>query len=168
MSDINDNWPKFDLPLYQMFNIDEDIPIGTSLLQINCSDADSTGDNANFVYSTNDDHFAVDSTGVLTNNQQLNVDNNKGFYEFKVTATDMGVPALMGTTTIRVYVNKKNSKKPIVSGNLPRFTEEEWEAEVNESFGDLLPNKPVLNVTVLYDEDENNDIFYKVTRNIVF
>lgn len=43
----------------------------------------------------------------------------------------------------------------------PRFTKNEWVAEVDETDGDTLPTSPVLTVTV-HDDDENNDFFYKV------
>ena len=35
VTDVNDNPPKFDLPDYQAHNIDEDIPIGSSILRVN-------------------------------------------------------------------------------------------------------------------------------------
>lgn len=34
VTDVNDNPPKFDLPDYQAHNIDEDIPIGSSILRV--------------------------------------------------------------------------------------------------------------------------------------
>ena len=49
VSDVNDNAPKFELPDYQAHNIDEDIPIGTSILKVKASDADS-GSNADIAY----------------------------------------------------------------------------------------------------------------------
>ena len=60
VSDVNDNAPKFELPDYQAHNIDEDIAIGTSILKVKASDADS-GSNADIAYSVSDDHFAVNS-----------------------------------------------------------------------------------------------------------
>lgn len=39
MTDVNDNPPKFDLPDYQAHNIDEDIPIGSSILRVRSNQA---------------------------------------------------------------------------------------------------------------------------------
>ena len=67
----------------QAHNIDEDIPIGTSILKVKASDADS-GSNADIAYSVSDDHFAVDSSGVISNNRRLDADSNNAYYEFQV------------------------------------------------------------------------------------
>lgn len=46
---MNDNAPKFELPDYQAHNVDEDIPLGTSILKVKAMDADS-GKNAEIEY----------------------------------------------------------------------------------------------------------------------
>ena len=63
VSDVNDNAPKFELPDYQAHNVDEDIPIGTSILKVKAADADS-GSNADIEYYVSDDHFTVNSKGI--------------------------------------------------------------------------------------------------------
>ena len=83
VSDVNDNAPKFELPDYQAHNIDEDIAIGTSILKVKASDADS-GSNADIAYSVSDDHFAVNSDGLISNNRRLGGDSNNAYYEFQV------------------------------------------------------------------------------------
>lgn len=77
------------MPDYQAHNIDEDIPLGTSILKVKASDADS-GTNAEIDYLVSDDHFTVDPNGVIRNNKQLDADNNNAYYEFVVTARDKG------------------------------------------------------------------------------
>lgn len=89
MSDVNDNAPKFELPDYQAHNVDEDIPLGTNILKVKATDADS-GANAEIEYLVSDDHFSVDSNGIIVNNKQLDADNNNAYYEFIVTAKDKG------------------------------------------------------------------------------
>lgn len=89
MTDVNDNAPKFELPDYQAHNVDEDIPLGTSILKVKAMDADS-GENAEIVYHVSDDHFAVDASGIVNNNKQLDADNNNAYYEFVLTAKDKG------------------------------------------------------------------------------
>lgn len=86
---MNDNAPKFELPDYQAHNVDEDIPLGTSILKVKATDADS-GTNAEIEYHVSDDHFTVDTSGVVSNNKQLDADNNNAYYEFVVTAKDKG------------------------------------------------------------------------------
>lgn len=91
MSDVNDNAPKFELPDYQAHNVDEDISSGTNILRVKATDADS-GTNAEIEYFVSDDHFSVDSSGLIRNNKQLDADNNNAYYEFTVTAKDKGKP----------------------------------------------------------------------------
>lgn len=91
VSDVNDNAPKFELPDYQAHNVDEDIPLGTNILKVKATDADS-GANAEIEYLVSDDHFSVDSNGIIVNNKQLDADNNNAYYEFIVTAKDKGEP----------------------------------------------------------------------------
>lgn len=93
VSDVNDNAPKFELPDYQAHNVDEDISLGTSILKVKATDADS-GANAEIEYLVSDDHFSVDSSGIIVNNKQLDADNNNAYYEFVVTAKDKGICSL--------------------------------------------------------------------------
>ena len=86
---VNDNIPKFELPDYQAHNIDEDIKENTSILKVKATDSDS-GSNAEIEYIVSDDHFQIDSNGVIKNAKQLDADNNNAYYEFVVTARDKG------------------------------------------------------------------------------
>lgn len=90
VTDVNDNAPKFELPDYQAHNIDEDIPLGTSILRVKATDSDS-GSNSEIEYQVSDSHFIVDSSGVVSNSKQLDADNNNAYYEFVVTAKDKGL-----------------------------------------------------------------------------
>ena len=135
VSDVNDNAPKFELPDYQAHNIDEDIQIGTSILKVKASDADS-GSNADIAYSVSDDHFAVDSDGLITNNRRLDADSNNAYYEFQVTAKDKGEPSRTGTATVRIYTENKNDEEP-------RFSQQVYTPNVDENAG---PNTLVTTV----------------------
>ena len=53
--------------------------------QVKSSDADS-GSNAEIEYYVSDDHFTVNSNGVISNNKKLDADSNNAYYEFIVTA----------------------------------------------------------------------------------
>ncbi len=69
---MNDNAPKFELPDYQAHGVDEDVPVGTSILQVKATDGDS-GANAEIEYSVSKDEFTVDNKGVIRNNKRLQV-----------------------------------------------------------------------------------------------
>lgn len=92
-----------------------------------------------------DDHFSVDSKGIITNNKQLDADNNNAYYEFVVTAKDKGEPAKTGTATVRVYTKNKNDEEP-------KFSQQVYTPNVDENAG---PNTLVTTV-VASDKDGDN------------
>ncbi|XP_054284040.1 neural-cadherin isoform X4 [Macrosteles quadrilineatus] len=144
VTDVNDNAPKFELPDYQAHNVDEDIPLGTSILKVKATDADS-GTNAEIQYEVSDDHFAVDSNGIVNNNKQLDADNNNAYYQFVVTAKDKGEPPKTGTATVRIYTKNKNDEEP-------KFSQQVYTPNVDENAG---PNTLVTTV-VASDKDGDN------------
>ena len=144
VTDVNDNVPKFELPDYQAHNIDEDLPVGTSILKVKATDSDS-GANAEIEYSVSDDHFSIDSNGVISNAKQLDADNNNAYYEFTVTAKDKGEPAKIGTATVRIYTKNKNDEEP-------KFSQGVYTPNVDENAG---PNTLVTTV-VASDKDGDN------------
>ncbi|KRJ98974.1 uncharacterized protein Dyak_GE13118, isoform D [Drosophila yakuba] len=144
VTDVNDNAPKFELPDYQAHNVDEDIPLGTSILRVKAMDSDS-GSNAEIEYLVSDDHFAVDSNGIIVNNKQLDADNNNAYYEFIVTAKDKGEPPKSGVATVRVYTKNKNDEEP-------KFSQQVYTPNVDENAG---PNTLVTTV-VASDKDGDN------------
>ncbi|XP_059220478.1 neural-cadherin isoform X2 [Stomoxys calcitrans] len=144
VTDVNDNAPKFELPDYQAHNVDEDIPLGTSILRVKAMDSDS-GANAEIEYLVSDDHFAVDTNGIIVNNKQLDADNNNAYYEFIVTAKDKGEPSKSGVATVRVYTKNKNDEEP-------KFSQQVYTPNVDENAG---PNTLVTTV-VASDKDGDN------------
>ncbi|XP_015432115.1 PREDICTED: LOW QUALITY PROTEIN: neural-cadherin-like [Dufourea novaeangliae] len=153
VSDVNDNAPKFELPDYQAHNVDEDISLGTSILKVKATDADS-GTNAEIEYLVSDDHFSVDSNGLIVNNKQLDADNNNAYYEFVVTAKDKGEPPKTGTATVRIYTKNKNDEEP-------KFSQQVYTPNVDENAG---PNTLVTTV-VASDKDGDNVRFRFVGGN---
>ncbi|XP_076297147.1 neural-cadherin isoform X1 [Lasioglossum baleicum] len=153
VSDVNDNAPKFELPDYQAHNVDEDISLGTNILKVKATDADS-GTNAEIEYLVSDDHFSVDSKGIIVNNKQLDADNNNAYYEFVVTAKDKGEPPKTGTATVRIYTKNKNDEEP-------KFSQQVYTPNVDENAG---PNTLVTTV-VASDKDGDNVRFRFVGGN---
>ncbi|CAG0882382.1 unnamed protein product, partial [Cyprideis torosa] len=127
VTDVNDNSPKFELPDYQAHNVDEDKPIGTSIIQVRATDADS-GANAEIEYSVSDSHFRIDNIGIIYNNQTLDADDNNAYYEFIVSARDKGDPPNTGTATVRIYTKNKNDEAP-------RFSQAVYTPNVDENAG---------------------------------
>ena len=72
-----------------------------------------------------------------------------------MTVSFINATAGTGTATIRV---KDINDMP------PQFTKSEWYTEVDETEGLVLPEAPILTVTVL-DEDETNKFHYKVNSS---
>jgi len=64
---------------------------------------------------------------------------------------------LKGTGTASIRVKDINDMPP-------SFTKDEWITEVDETDGSLLPDAPILTVTV-HDEDESNKFHYKVIES---
>ncbi|XP_065357377.1 neural-cadherin isoform X3 [Calliphora vicina] len=144
VTDVNDNAPKFELPDYQAHNVDEDIPLGTSILRVKAMDSDS-GANAEIEYLVSDDHFAVDSNGIIVNNKQLDADNNNAYYEFIVTAKDKGEPSKSGVATVRVYTKNKNDEEP-------KFSQQVYTPNVDENAG----ANTLVTTVVASDKDGDN------------
>jgi hypothetical protein len=143
VTDVNDNAPRFELPDYQAHNIDEDIAIGTSILQVSASDLD-TGKNAEISYSIDKDEFTIDEKGIIYSNKRLDADVNNT-YVLTVRATDKGDPPMTGTATVRVYTENKNDETP-------KFSQDVYTPNVDENAG---PNTLVTTV-VASDKDGDN------------
>ncbi|XP_022238088.1 neural-cadherin-like [Limulus polyphemus] len=143
VNDVNDNSPRFELPDYQAHNVDEDIPPGTSILQVSASDLDSY-ENAQITYTIQSKDFTIDNRGTIYSNKRLDADVNNT-YEFTVEATDHGDPQLTGTATVRIYTENKNDE-------FPKFSQDVYTPNVDENAG---PNTLITTV-VASDKDGDN------------
>ncbi|XP_064467310.1 neural-cadherin-like isoform X1 [Ornithodoros turicata] len=146
VTDVNDNAPRFELPDYQAHNVDEDIAVGTSILQVSATDMD-TGRNAELVYSLDKDDFTIDSRGVVYSNKRLDADVNNT-YVLTVRATDRGDTPLTGTATIRIYTENKNDEAP-------KFSQDVYTPNVDENAG----KNTLVTTVVASDKDGDNILF---------
>lgn len=117
VDDTNDNNPAFYKDHYRA-RVDEDVSIGTSVIQVAASDKD-IGINAQITYSLSGDgaqKLNIDSTtGIVTVAARLNYNDFQNHkYEITVVATDGGHVSLTGSARLSIDVNYVN--KP------PRFT----------------------------------------------
>ncbi|GAB6020929.1 hypothetical protein CHUAL_003573 [Chamberlinius hualienensis] len=142
----NLNQPKFELPLYQQF-IDEDTPVGTSLIQVKTTGSESV----DLVYNLTDNvNFTIDNDGVISSNKRLDADYNGNIYSFNVTARNKNSNKV-GIAQVRVYTNNKNDEPP-------RFSQEIYPSRLDENA------KPGAVVITVVATDKDGD---KVTYGLI-
>ncbi|XP_043982192.1 protocadherin alpha-5-like isoform X14 [Gambusia affinis] len=120
ISDVNDNAPHF---LESVINIyvKENSPVGASIFTISAVDPD-INENAKVTYSVDADtkNFPVTSfidinsdNGEIITLQSFNYEELKTF-QFKVKATDSGVPPLSSNVTVNVCILDENDNNPTI------------------------------------------------------
>uniref|UniRef100_UPI00398E56F2 protocadherin-1-like isoform X2 n=1 Tax=Pristiophorus japonicus TaxID=55135 RepID=UPI00398E56F2 len=140
--DVNDNAPVFAQSTVQV-SLEENNQPHLPILRLQATDADS-GSNARLTYALSAEPaeprglFAVEpATGEIRVNSALDRERRRR-YQFKVSATDHGTPAMQGTATVVVSVLDQND-------NDPRFMLHAYSFSVMEN---LPPSSPVGMVTV--------------------
>lgn len=129
VEDVNDNAPVFSKPTYSV-NIDEGLPIGSSVIQLSASDRDS-GRNKDLTFQimktegNETDFFEIDpKSGLIVTTQVLDHENAK-HYNLKIKATDSGSVPL--SSEAHVFVNIID-----VNDNPPDFVKSQYEATLDE------------------------------------
>lgn len=144
--DINNNAPMFTKQHY-LDTVEEDLPVGTSILKVEATDADN-GENAvieYFIIRGAYDDFKIDNTtGVLYVAQKLDYDR-RNTYNIEVVAVDHGEPSLTGTSNVTVTVININDK-------MPYFVPATQKVEVLED----VPVGTVIYTLVALDPDVNS------------
>ncbi|XP_072318668.1 protocadherin Fat 1a [Eucyclogobius newberryi] len=150
VDDTNDNAPWFVGAPYSGRAF-ESAAVGTAVLQVTALDKDN-GRNAEILYSIESGNvansFSIDSVlGTIIVAKELDR-SSKTQFELTVKASDRGLTPLSATTTVHVAVT--------VSDNAaPKFTENEYSAEVSESAN---PGTFVSLVTAV----SQSSIFYQI------
>ncbi|XP_055080987.1 protocadherin alpha-8-like [Periophthalmus magnuspinnatus] len=121
VADVNDNPPRFQEPVINIY-VKENSQIGSVIYTITSSDLDST-DNAKVSYSllNSGKNFIPASsvininsdTGDIVSLQTFNFEELKSF-QFKVQATDSGVPPLSSNVTVNVFILDENDNSPTI------------------------------------------------------
>eukprot|EP00066_Takifugu_rubripes_P019592 XP_011608858.1 PREDICTED: protocadherin alpha-8-like [Takifugu rubripes] len=121
VSDVNDNRPLF---IENVFNIyvKENSPVGAIIKTVSASDSD-TDQNGHIRYSiiqNSTDPLPLSSmininseTGDIISLQSFNYEELKTF-QFKVQATDSGVPPLSSNVTVNVFILDENDNSPTI------------------------------------------------------
>ncbi|KAM3928305.1 neural-cadherin-like isoform 2-T2 [Leptodactylus fuscus] len=114
ITDDNDCSPEFHKSIYSQDSILENIPVGTSILQVTAQDCDS-GSNAEISYFTQSPEFSITSQGVILSSQRLDYERANHMYEFVVIAIDKGNPPRTGTASVRLRMANINDEAPVFS-----------------------------------------------------
>ncbi|XP_077433280.1 protocadherin alpha-5-like isoform X12 [Vanacampus margaritifer] len=121
VSDINDNLPRFGEPVIHIF-VKENSPAGTVIYTLSADDPD-VGENAKISFSLMNVNHKDDivrsnininsDSGDIVALQSFDYENLKTF-QFKVQATDSGVPPLSSNVTVNVFILDENDNRPTV------------------------------------------------------
>lgn len=108
--------------------IEEGDEIGSVVGQIDATDGDAGSDGVllyELTFSTADEKaFKVTKDGYLVTNTVLDRET-KSFYEFSITATDIGTPSLQSTADVSVEVADINDNRPVYPQNIYSASVEE-------------------------------------------
>ncbi|KAF7223485.1 protocadherin-23 isoform X2 [Nothobranchius furzeri] len=120
VSDANDCHPVFEKDVYTI-SISEDAPQGSSLIQIQATDADE-GHNSDIKYSIlksqQDNMISINpGSGLITTASALDRETQAEVC-FLVLAVDGGEPALSSTATVTVMVEDVNDNEPVFQQQL--------------------------------------------------
>ncbi|XP_056138216.1 neural-cadherin-like [Lampris incognitus] len=127
VEDENDNAPVFTPSSYGLSPLPEDVAVGTTVIQVVASDADS-GLNSDVLYSISPEsdpygHFTVSRAGAVMVAGPLDRETVP-VYELVVIATDQGTPALTGSATIHLPLLDMNDNGPELEAT---YTPVVWE-----------------------------------------
>ncbi|XP_066434973.1 neural-cadherin-like [Eleutherodactylus coqui] len=153
ITDDNDCSPEFHKSIYSQDNILENIPVGTSILQVTAQDCDS-GSNAEISYFAQSSEFSITSEGVILSSQRLDYEQANHMYEFVVIAIDEGDPPRTGTASVRLRMSNINDEAPVFSQNV-------YNTFLSEDAG---PNTLVATVHAK-DPDGDNVLYFIVEGN---
>ncbi|XP_076002325.1 protocadherin-16 [Genypterus blacodes] len=155
VTDINDNPPLFDQPVYRQV-IPEVVFPGSFVLQVTARDKDQ-GPNGDINYSILQDQgtkwFTIDSvTGIITTLSQVDYEQNPN-PSVTVVATDGGKPPLSSTAVVNVVLQDINDNEPV-------FERSFYNASIKE---DAAPGTCILEVTAT---DADGGSFGSITYSL--
>ncbi|XP_039669253.1 protocadherin alpha-4-like [Perca fluviatilis] len=121
VSDVNDNPPRFSEPLINVY-VKENSPVGAVIKTVTAVDVDIS-QNGQVSYSflqSNSNSVPLSTivninsdTGDIVSLQSFNYEELKTF-QFKVQATDSGVPPLSSNVTVNVLILDENDNNPTI------------------------------------------------------
>ncbi|XP_076594784.1 protocadherin alpha-4-like isoform X8 [Chaetodon auriga] len=121
VSDVNDNPPRFSEPQVNVY-VKENSPVGAVIKTVTAVDADIShnGQVSYSFFKSNSDSLPLatmlninSETGDIISLQSFNYEELKTF-QFKVQATDSGVPPLSSNVTVNVLILDENDNSPTI------------------------------------------------------
>ncbi|KAL7855856.1 hypothetical protein AOLI_G00194600 [Acnodon oligacanthus] len=125
ITDVNDNPPSFEQKAYEV-SMSEDLPVGSSVLQVKAHDQDEDSGIFYSILRSNQDYLVnIDpQTGLISTAAGLDRERDVSL-AFLVVAVDGGFPPLTSTTTVNIHVEDVNDNKPV-------FTQQLYNATIQE------------------------------------
>ena len=118
VTDVNDNTPLITTFFDNSIQVNDQSEVGFSVLQFQCTDADSN-ENGNITYSIDfDSLFAVNkTTGIVNVAASLILPENIFYIDGNITVdcTDQGSPPLSNSSTIFYQIYKDDSTPPLIN-----------------------------------------------------
>uniref|UniRef100_A0A672GA59 Cadherin domain-containing protein n=1 Tax=Salarias fasciatus TaxID=181472 RepID=A0A672GA59_SALFA len=119
VSDVNDNPPRFTESVLNVY-VKENSPVGAVIKTVTAFDSD-IDQNGHVSYSFLQSYSMLSSTMVNINSdtgdivslQSFNFEETKTF-QFKIQATDSGVPPLSSNVTVNVFILDENDNSPVI------------------------------------------------------
>ena len=148
--DLNDNKPQFPRSIYNG-TVLENQPPGAFVLHVEATDLDS-GDNSQIVYRLEGQNsFRIDpQSGNITTSRSLDRET-RDRYTLIALATDLGVPAQTGSTTVTILVRDENDRPPV-------FVDSLYIVSINNT---VQPGEVIITMRV-EDEDETGDLAFTI------
>ncbi|XP_058496668.1 protocadherin Fat 1a isoform X5 [Solea solea] len=114
--DVNNNAPEFKQTSYDA-TVDENVPVGTSVVTVKASDPDR-GENGYVTYSITNlspQPFVIDYfSGVISTSEVLDYELMPRIYNLKVRASDWGSPFRREVeASVKITLNNLNDNKPL-------------------------------------------------------
>ncbi|XP_056135970.1 protocadherin Fat 1a [Lampris incognitus] len=116
VTDVNNNAPEFQQTSYKA-TVDENVPVGTSVLAVKATDLDR-GENGYVTYSITNvspQPFVIDYfSGVISTSESLDYELMPRIYNLRVRASDWGSPFRREVeASVTVTLNNLNDNKPL-------------------------------------------------------
>lgn len=156
VTDVNDNKPMFNVPLYHA-TISEAALIGTSVIQISATDNDEEENKIiKYVLSekdVKDGSFTIDSaSGVIRTNRGLDREST-AVYHLHAVAVDKGSPPLSSTVEVQIKLEDVNDSPPTFPSDRMTFYIKE-NSPIGSTVGIIKADDP--------DEGVNAEVHYMI------
>ena len=147
--DVNDNGPML-TPTYVTVTLDENLPIGTTIVNFTVTDAD-IGSNAESVLHLSGaySNFAIEGRSLVVSGV-LDFETNPR-QEFEVVATNVASPNHTNASLVIVTLNNLNDNPPIVTYINPSLRYLEGNRRLSLDVGATIVDDDGVNITMLVD-----------------